>query len=355
MMNPIPAIELGGMGKDRRTVALCAIMVIALCLIVSNPASAQQKSETTLTTARLEELLDKAGALSDKYQSLFRDLTAEEKRVFELYNKTGGLDTRRQTLSDLIVYASQRDPNKVAEYRNIREVDGKPVKNQLERVEKLFDRVSKTDSPRKELDRINRESARYDLDTQFTGYTIFNAIATWKKLRRYFKYEFAGYKRLGDKELVVIKYEQTEFVDNLFGLNHYRKPNVTGPMMRGQYWIDSQGRLERDHHEIFFRDNAQPRTFKAIEVDYYFTFDEQGIWLPHYILFQYFNPLKSDKGFPVEMFLSVRITHEYGPFRRFEVKSRHENVPNNEDLNWFAIAYMRRGAGSVPRAVASRL
>jgi hypothetical protein len=39
--------------------------------------------------------------------------------------------------------------------------------------------------------------------------------------------------------------------------------------------------------------------------------------------------LKSDKGIPVEMFLSVRIASELGPFRRFEVKARQENVPNN--------------------------
>ena len=112
--------------------------------------------------------------------------------MFELYDKkTDKMEQRRRTESDLIVYASQRDPNQVAEYRNIREVDGKPVRNQIERVEKLFERVAKADSTGKELDRINRESVRYDLDTQFTGYTIFNAFAIWSKLRRYFKYEFA--------------------------------------------------------------------------------------------------------------------------------------------------------------------
>lgn len=29
------------------------------------------------------------------------------------------------------------------------------------------------------------------------------------------------------------------------------------------------------------------------------------------------------------MFLNVRMTSEYGPFRRFEVKARQENVLNN--------------------------
>src|SRR5262245_46627073 len=167
----------------RRIILARIFLVVGASLSCSDLALGQEKTESTLTPAQLEELLDKASALSDKYKTLFRDLTAEEKRVFELYKNTGELNTRRQTVSDLIVYSSQRDPNQVAEYRNIREVDGKPVKKQLERVEKLFDRVSKADSPGKELDRINRESARYDLDTRFTGYTILNAFATWKKLR----------------------------------------------------------------------------------------------------------------------------------------------------------------------------
>jgi hypothetical protein len=330
-MNPIPEIELAGRRKAWRAVALRAIIALALCLAASKPAAAQRKNETSLTTAQLEELLDKASALCDKYRALFRDLTAEERRVFELYDeRTGKIERQRQSVSDLIVYASLRDPNKFAEYRNIREVDGKPVKNQIERVEKLFERVAKADSVAKELDRITRESTRNDFDTQYTNFTIFNAAATYKELRRLFKYEFAGRERLSGQDLVVVRFEQIGFRKDLFGLRHYEKLNVTGPLMRGQYWLDPQtGQFRRERHEIFFRDNAQPRTFKAIEADYDFTAGEQGIWLPQRILFQVFDPLKSDKGFPVEMFLNVRMTSEYGPFRRFEVKARQENVPNN--------------------------
>jgi hypothetical protein len=325
MMNPTPIIELGGIRKGRRAGALYAIIAITLSLVVSIPTAAQQDNGTALTTAQLEELLDKASALKDKYEALFRDLTAEEKRVLEFYDKKKGkVVKRRRIVSDLIVYASQQNPDRVTEYRNIREVDGKPVNNQLERVEKLFDRVFNADSPDKELDRINRESLRYDIGAGFYGYTIFNAIATLGKFRSFFTYEFAGRERMGEQELVVIKFEQTEFMKNMFGLQKdYEKLNVTGPLMRGQYWLDPQtGRLRREHHEIFFRDNDRPRTFKAIEVDYDFTSGEQGIWLPQRILFKYFQPLKSDKGIPVEMFLKMSVTSEFGPFRRFEVKGR---------------------------------
>ena len=313
------------------TILALIFIVAGLSLACSNVALAQEKAESTFTPAQLEELLDKASALSDKYKALFRDLTAEEKREFELYDKkTGKIEKRRQTVSDLIVYASQQDPNRVTEYRNIREVDGEPVKKQLERVEKLFEQVTKADSLGKELDRINRESTRYDFGAQITNITMMNAAATRRQFRQLFKYEFAGRERLRDQELVVIKFEQTEFKKDFIGFHdqsfHYE--NMTGPLMRGQYWIDPQtGRLWREHNEIFFRDNAQPRTFKATEADYDFTTGEQGIWLPQSIIFQYFNPLKPDNGFPIEMVLNFRITSEYGPFRRFEVKARHENIP----------------------------
>jgi hypothetical protein len=106
-MNPIPEIELDGRRKAWRAVALRAIIAIALCLAASKPAAAQQKNETSLTTAQLEELLDKASALCEKYKTLFKDLTAEEKRVFEVYDKkTDKMEQRRRTESDLIVYAS---------------------------------------------------------------------------------------------------------------------------------------------------------------------------------------------------------------------------------------------------------
>ncbi|MBO0858528.1 MAG: hypothetical protein J2P21_08705 [Chloracidobacterium sp.] len=288
-------------------------------------ALAQNNSEPAFTAAQLEALLDKAGELSDKYKTIFRDLTAEEKRVFELYDeKTGKIKRQRQTVSDLIVYASQDDPNRVNEYRNIREVDGKTVKNQYELVEKLLERVAAADSPDKEIDRIIHENSRYDFgDPRFIGYTLLNSLAISKHLRRSFKYEFAGRERAGEQELAVIKFEQTEVVENLFG-RQYKNLNVTGPLMRGRYSLDPEtGQLRREHNEIFYRDNAQPRMFKIAETDYDFIPGEQGVWLPQRILLQFFNPVKSDKkGFPIEMFLSVRVTHEFGPFRRFEIKAR---------------------------------
>ena len=45
------------------------------------------------------------------------------------------LDTYRRLVSDLVVYQSQLDNGSIAEYRNVREVDGSPINDRQERVE----------------------------------------------------------------------------------------------------------------------------------------------------------------------------------------------------------------------------
>ncbi len=273
----------------------------------------------------LERLLDKAGLLTDRYQSLFKDLTAEETRSVEIFDKQERLSQTRRTVSDLIVYESHHDPKRVLEYRNIREVDGRPIKKQSERVEKLFERLARSDSTSQEVDRITRESARYDFGYEVTGYTILHGMALWKQLRRFFKYGLQGYERVGDRDVAVVAFDQTEFLKDLFGLLHYGKLDVTGPLMRGQYRLDKEtALLWREHHEIFYRDNKQARTFKAIEMDYDHTPGENGIWVPKRVVFQYFKPLKYDRTFPLEMYRAARITSDLGPFRRFDVKARQE-------------------------------
>jgi site-specific DNA-adenine methylase len=79
------------------TILARIFLAASMSLTNSNTALAQEKSESAFTLAQLEELLDKATALNEKYLTLFRDLTAEEKRAFELYDqKTGKIKDQRQ-------------------------------------------------------------------------------------------------------------------------------------------------------------------------------------------------------------------------------------------------------------------
>jgi hypothetical protein len=101
-------------------------------------------------------LLTRARAHLEGYTARFKNLAAEETKTAEVYDQPGKLSGRRRIVSDLIVYQSQRDPAALAEYRNVREVDGVPVSGREQRVVKLFERLAKADSVGKELDRINR-------------------------------------------------------------------------------------------------------------------------------------------------------------------------------------------------------
>jgi hypothetical protein len=81
------------------TVLASIVLAAGMSLTNSDTALAQEKSEPAFKPTQLEELLDKAGELSDKYKAIFRDLTAEEKRVFELYDeKTGKIKRQRRTV-----------------------------------------------------------------------------------------------------------------------------------------------------------------------------------------------------------------------------------------------------------------
>jgi hypothetical protein len=304
--------------------ACLALLCQALLLVC--PAWAQQ-AEAPMTNAQLTALLEQVGANSERYTKTFKDLTAEEQRHFELFASDGKLDKQHRLVTDLIVYQSQRNTNRVVEFRNIREVDGAPVKDQTERLEKLFERLSKADSTDKELQRIIKESTRYDFGYQLSGYLFYKSIASWKALQPAFRFAAIGRERIAERELQVVKFEQTQFRKDMFGLESFFDPTkFTGPMMRGTYWIDpATAEIHREHHEIFFRDNQQPAiTHKVIEVDFDFAPSKYAVFLPQRVVLQFFRSAKAKKDAPIRMYRTVKVTSEFNGFRRFNTEGKQE-------------------------------
>jgi hypothetical protein len=237
-----PAREAGKREQGIGLGIICRVFAAgALSLAFSMTAPAQRKNETTFSSAQVEELLDRLSAHTESYKEKFKDLTAQERRTFELLAPDGTVVKQNRLVADLIVYSSQRNSNRATEFRNIREVDGRPVEKQTVRQEKLFERLKKEDSADKEIWRIIKESTRYDFGYQLSGYMFYKAIATWKILRPSFEYEAVGRERVGDRELLAIKFEQKQFRKDMFGLSQIFDPALfTGPMMRGTYWIDPE-------------------------------------------------------------------------------------------------------------------
>ena len=138
-------------------------LLVALSFLAPGSSFGQEPAPPASGAAAPAELISRAAARTREYRERFKDLTAEETQRVEEFGAEG-LKRRREVVSDLIIYQSQLDSSSAAEYRNVRLVDGKAVAGRDRRVEQLFGRLAKADSRKKELERIHRESRRYDLD-----------------------------------------------------------------------------------------------------------------------------------------------------------------------------------------------
>src|SRR5262249_15040697 len=72
-------------------------------------------------------LLSVARQRTEEYNTLFRDLATEEKRISIPFNKSGEEVERRQVICEFVVYQSRLDPDLAFEFRSAKSVDGKRV------------------------------------------------------------------------------------------------------------------------------------------------------------------------------------------------------------------------------------
>jgi hypothetical protein len=132
----------------------------------------------TPPVADVDQVVTRFIESADQYHRTFRNLTAEETRLNEVFHQDGRLRRRREIMADLLVYVSARAPEYAVEYRDVKAVDGKAIENRGGRVLDLIRRAQNAGSAEQELRLINRESQRYDFDVHVAGLTIgqlFNA------------------------------------------------------------------------------------------------------------------------------------------------------------------------------------
>jgi hypothetical protein len=275
---------------------------------------------------RLERFLGDAAARTDEYFSLFQDLTAEETKTVEVFRGQGEVSRARRIVSDLVVYQAQLDNASIAEYRDVREVDGAPVPGREDRIQKLLARRAESSSIRDELRRITKESTRYDLDRTVSGLTITEGLPLQAWARALFSFKVAGTERIEGRTAVVVDYQQT--VPNArFGFKFSLPSEVGAALYRGRLWIDAEtAHLWRERREIAVTAPGAAAPLVIQSTDFHFRASRFGIPLPARIVFT--SSLKFDKG-PDRLLHVVpvfRVTFEYGPFKRFTATSSDELV-----------------------------
>ncbi len=304
------------------------------------PLAAQEPStQPRMTNAELKAFLDNASKQSDEYYRTFRDLTAEETRTTETFDKAGLLEKRRTIVSDLIIYqpASQIDKGSVTEYRHVREVDGKVVKGRDRRAVRFFERLAKARSVEEEMERIKKESQRYDEDILLHNAPLWQGFLFHITDTSAFEYEDIGTERIGGREAVVVSFTQVAEHDNVrFDINAPKALKLSQTRWAGTIWLDREtAQVLKFSKEVTARSPLYGGPLTLMTMESLFVPSDLGIMVPETIVFASFNPqtnrreiakLEPGKKLEPEVREARRQTIRYRNFARFDVKARFDDV-----------------------------
>ncbi|HEY0174648.1 MAG TPA: hypothetical protein VGB98_26765 [Pyrinomonadaceae bacterium] len=296
-------------------------LLVALSFLTPGSSSGRQSAPPASDAAAPAELIGRAGARTREYRERFKDLTAEETQRVEEFGGEG-LKRRREVVSDLIIYQSQLDGSVAAEYRNVRMVDGKEVAGRDRRVEQLFGRLAKADSRKKELERIQRESQRYDLNYSAYGLTLNQGLPLDERLSPSFRFIVTGGERIDGHEVIVVRYEQVSQNPELSTKLKSLPERLKGaePLFRGRLWLDREtARLRREERELTIRHASLATPLTLMKYEFSYADSRFDILTPTRIIISTYNRGRDLPGGGAELSLGGRVVFEYGKFSRFGV------------------------------------
>jgi hypothetical protein len=296
-------------------------LLVALSFLVPGATFGQQPAPQASDAAAPAELISRAAARMAEYKERFKDLIAEETQRIEEYGAEG-LKRRREVVSDLIIYQSQIDGSVAAEYRNVRLVDGREVAGRDRRVEQLFGRLAKADSRKKELERIQRESNRYDLNYSLYNHTLDQGFSLKENLRPSFRFTVNGGGRIDGHDVIEVRYEQvSQNPDlNIKLTSLPKRLKDAEPLHRGRLWLDRDtARLRREERELTIRHASLPTPLTLMKFEFDYGDSRFEILTPTRIIFSTYNRGRDLPGGGAELSLGGRVVFEYREFRRFGV------------------------------------
>ncbi|MFN0122793.1 MAG: hypothetical protein ACKV2V_20020 [Blastocatellia bacterium] len=266
-----------------------------------------------------------------KYNQTFRDLSTQETRLSELFEPDGDLDKKRMVVCDFFVYQSRHNPDFGVEYRIGQTIDGKPVKQDDKRINKVFEKLLRADSETKELEIVNDEAFRHDL-VPYRFYGI--ALHQWREIRpdtlASVGYEYAGRQTLDGVETELMIFQQTK-------ANKWLEWELPWParnlqlrnmpqMTRGALWLDtSTKQIRRAVREMFV---ILPGTTDPVLLwrqTLQFTDSAFAILVPRKFTFEHFLHIRRGAANKPESYLSSRLTSEFGTFKRFDVSAEEQD------------------------------
>jgi Sec-independent protein translocase protein TatA len=306
---------------------LCLLALVSL--ISAGPSFAQQPTQPEVEPAELKELIRRAGIRMSEYKTGFKDLAAEEEQKVEEYDKQGKLEKQRRIASELVIYQSQLDPTQMVEYRDVKSVDGVAVKKRVARLMCLLNKSPKADSVKKELERINGESRRYDLNYSFYGMTLYQGLPLYENARESFQFKLAGREQVNGHDAIVIEYQQVSrnpgIAMKLSSLPSELKGAET--LYHGRLWLDAEtAQIRREVREMTLEHPSLSRPLIVMRYDLDYADSRFGFLTPQQIVISTYNHGRTGADKKPELLLGGKVTFEYGAFIRFSVETPDASI-----------------------------
>ena len=300
------------------------LIFCTLCLISFASANGQKLSDSALQT-----FLTTAAEKTSEYSNVFKNLTVAEIKTFETFDKDGKMKSRKIILSDLIIYEPETGEGKLGEFRNVREVDGKKIKNSEKRTVKVFAELANAKSFAEELKKLNKESSRYDENLSIYGFTLTQYVPLTSNIISSFKFEETGRENIEGKEALVIKFQQTAVNPDInLKINAPDYFEISHTFYRGTIWLDLKNhRILRLITELTAESAKFTEPFVTLRQEYNYQPGDFEIYLPRKIVSENFTPqddkdvkllLKTGKA-KLRPQLKTRLIMEYKNFSKFDV------------------------------------
>lgn len=303
---------------------------------------AQETPQPSPTPVNLETFLAEAEKQTALYKENFNNLLAEETKIFDDYDKRGKIDKRRRIESNFLVYQSVKIPGKAVEYRNVVKVDGKPVGNIESRAREFFEQVLSSETAEKELERIEKESTRFDKNLEISGLTLNQAPVLAEHIRPVLDFKLVGEDTIEGREVFIFSYRQTissPYIvfndskaqpDKLFIAYEYDMPGSLKEarvFLRGKLWIDRETfQVLREQRELALQPENQPEPVNLIETNFEYQISDLGVLTPKKITLTDYKIKVKNKGKDISVVKDNQATFEYSKFTKSNVEVKSGEV-----------------------------
>jgi hypothetical protein len=137
------------------------LAMVAVAVAANVTVGSQEQAQDPATTA----VVERAGRYVEAYEQAFSAIVSEERQVQRLVRPDGRVRKLRELTSDFLLVKTS--PSGAQAFRDVIDVDGKPVRNREDRLRQLFLEQPKTAVEQARA--IARESERHNIGMQRTG------------------------------------------------------------------------------------------------------------------------------------------------------------------------------------------